>query len=410
MLQDVFHTSNTLSLDDYQKKEYLLAKMKDRFATYGYRQIQTPAFEPYDLYQTNTGMIHPEKMVKVIDPAGKVFVLRPDVTIPITRRAAAGNQLDWDDERLFYISTVFRNASFDQGEQMQAGIENFGLKTDELDAEVIALAIHTLQDLGFEQFKLEIGHAGFFKELLKQIELSKQEIEQLQAIIQAKNVSEIEAFLENLPIQPESKKSLLQIPLLYGDPEKVIKHAESVALNNQMQEKVTDLHSLLEGLKLYDAEQFISFDLGLINHMNYYSDIIFQGFVENYGKPVLMGGRYDQLAEQFERALPAIGFAFDIAAVLQVMSQQSLFPVMDPAVDIQILYTESKRREALSSGQVLRNQGVRVRIDPIGGEANNQTAANVIYYKESQNLIANEKTSRAFFSQAELLDLFKEGF
>ena len=40
-------------------------------------------------------------------------------------------------------------------------------------------------------------------------------------------------------------------------------------------------------------------DLGLINHMGYYSDVIFQGFVGKFGKPVLMGGRYNQLGNEF---------------------------------------------------------------------------------------------------------------
>ena len=68
-------------------------------------------------------------------------------------------------------------------------------------------------------------------------------------------------------------------------------------------------------LKLYGLETNIVMDLGLINHMGYYSDVIFQGFVEKFGKPVLMGGRYNQLGNEFGASLPAIGFACEVESL-----------------------------------------------------------------------------------------------
>lgn len=50
-------------------------------------------------------------MIKVIDTTGKILVLRPDVTIPITRMMAAVNQANntfW--QRLFYVMDVFRQS------------------------------------------------------------------------------------------------------------------------------------------------------------------------------------------------------------------------------------------------------------------------------------------------------------
>lgn len=408
MLQDVLNNIQTLHLDDYQKKEQLLAKIKERFATYGYRQIQTSTFEQYDLYQSITGTINKEEMIKVIDPTGKVLVLRPDVTIPITRMAAAGNQMTRQDERLFYISNVFRNASGEQEkrEHTQAGIENFGPGTIGLDAEVIALAIHTLHDLGFENFKLEIGHAGFFKELIGEINISEQDTKQLQDIIQAKNVSGIEAFLEKLPIDTNSKRALKQIPLLYGKPEAVIKRAETVVLNNRMRQELQNLISLFEVLKLYNAERFISFDLGLINHMNYYSGIIFQGFVENFGKPVLMGGRYNQLAEKFNKAMPAIGFACDVDSIVEVMQQQSLLPDIASPIDLFVYYTNSKQQEALATAQELRMQGFRVLVDDTDSPHETiSKAIRVIRYQKDENLVDYQP----FSDMEELLQLLKEG-
>ncbi|MGY0693611.1 ATP phosphoribosyltransferase regulatory subunit [Virgibacillus sp. FSP13] len=411
MVIDVLNKMNTLHLNEFEKKEQLLAKMKARFSTYGYRHMQTPAFEQYDLYQATTGTIDTDEMIKVIDPNGKVLVLRPDVTIPITRMVAAGNQLNPDEERLFYISTVFRNLAMqpNKREHTQAGIENFEPKTAALDAEVIALAIHTLQDIGFTDFKLEIGHAGFFKELLSDIHISKQETDQLKTIIQAKDFSGIKDFLKKLPIDTKGKYALEQIPLLYGIPEDVIDRAKTASLNSQMDKKLQDLTKIIEVLKLYGAEKFISLDLGLINHMNYYSDIIFQGFVENFGKPVLMGGRYDQLAEQFNRAMPAIGFACDIDSIFTVLEQRSLILDDKSHIDILIYYTTSKQKEALSTASTLRNQGFRVLISSIDSIRDFPSSTSVIYYEENQNLVSNQHFKHSFSTTKKLLELLGGG-
>lgn len=38
-------------------------------------------------------------------------------------------------------------------------------------------------------------------------------------------------------------------------------------------------------------------DLGLAQRNDYYSDIVFSGYVEGSGEPVLIGGRYDKLLD-----------------------------------------------------------------------------------------------------------------
>lgn len=400
----------TLDQNEYQEQKYILKKMIKRFATYGYQQIQTPVFEDYNLYQTITGTVRTEEMIKVIAPSGDILVLRPDVTIPITRRAAIGDTAVHTNKRFCYTSSVFRNRSYQDklSERTQAGIENFEIQSTELDAEVLALAIHTLQDFGFSHFKLVIGHAGFFKELLSHIAISEQETEQLKTMIRAKNVSGIEMFLDSLAIDERSKHALMQVPLLYGNPEHVMEQASAIAINKPMQDKVERMSSLLEVLTLYGAESFVTFDLGLINHMNYYSDIIFQGFVEQFGKPVVMGGRYNHLAEQFNQPMPAIGFAFDMDAIFACLKQQALFPTVKMRIDIQIYYTYSKQKEALATAQWLRHNGMHVLTNAVEQLPEKPANTTVLYYQDRQNLLNSGDGPIPFTDQTELRNMLKE--
>src|SRR5699024_1564376 len=93
------------------------------------------------------------------------------------------------------------------------------------------------------------------------------------------------------------------------------------------------------------------------NNMNYYSGIIFQGFIDIIGKPVVMGGRYDHLGEQFARYMPAIGFAVEIDLVVHALNQQNLLPDQDGAIDLLIRYEKETQEEALPLASTLRNQG-----------------------------------------------------
>lgn len=347
---------NDLSIRDFEKRKQLIRTIKQRFATYGYNQIKTSTFEPYDLYSNVAGTIPQDEMVKVIDPSGKVLVLRPDVTIPVTQEVATTYPNLDRSKRYFYVMDVFRQSFENNGskERTQAGIECFGENSAAIDAEVIALAIHTLHDLGSYHFKIEIGHAGFFKQLANHMDLSIRDFEKLKQYIQAKNVTEIEPFLNRLNIDEETSAVVGQIPLLYGNPDIILEQAKKIALNDAMIEELNNIQAVYNILKDYGIEDSVVLDLGLINHMDYYTDIIFQGFIENVARPVLMGGRYDHLAEQFNANIPAIGFACDIEALLEATKRNNQPTPEEP---IALSYSIAKQREALHLANNLRNDG-----------------------------------------------------
>ena len=187
-----------------------------RFKTYGYERIKTSTFEQYDLYSKVTSSINQKEMIKVIDRTGEVSVLRPDVTIPITKQLADNYTKLPNELRYFYVQDVFRQSQFEEEgvESTQAGVEYFCESSPEADAEVIALACHTLKDLGFNDIKIEMGHAGFFKELVQVINLPTRDLDQLKSLIQAKNIVEIESFLRNFSIDKDSTRSVCENSIL----------------------------------------------------------------------------------------------------------------------------------------------------------------------------------------------------
>ena len=78
---------------------------------------------------------------------------------------------------------------------------------------------------------------------------------------------------------------------------------------------LTYLRKLYTELAQAGYGAYIRFDMGLVHQIDYYTGVVFRGYVEGAGDAVLSGGGYDRLVEAFGRRAPATGFAVDVDAV-----------------------------------------------------------------------------------------------
>lgn len=388
--------------NEHEKHEKIIGTLSKRFTTYGFKRIKTSAFEKYDLYSNVRTSINQNEMIKVIDHTGEVLVLRPDVTIPLTQQLIERNGELPEEMRFYYVQEVFRQ-TFDENEKIgrtQAGIEYYCPATPEADAETIMLACHALRDTGFSDVKIEIGYAGFFAELIADLTLTEDQTARLKTLIQAKNVVEIGPFVSELPIGENIKEILQQLPLLYGRPDIVFQRLQQLQFSSNVQKAIDYLQQTCEIVELYGLTKHIVIDLGLINHMGYYSGVIFQGYVENFGKPVLMGGRYDALSEEFGAELPAIGFACEIESLVKAASKKQLKE--SGGIDMTVLYERSRMKYAIDIANELRERDYRVIVKPA-----EQAAYSSIYtvrLTDGCNMLADEQEEKEFTDFKQLLD------
>lgn len=337
--------------------ELFVNQIQDRFKTYGYERVKTPTFEKYDLYAGAPSIINRAETVKLIDRAGEVFVLRPDVTIPITKKLADRYSTLPTELKYYYVQDVFRQRQVTDRsmETMQAGVEYFCEQAPEKDAEVVALACHTLRDVGFQQVKIEIGHAGFVQALMREASLGEKEVSKIKSLIQTKNIPDLQRYLHSIEIEESLVKDFLVIPTLYGNPIQVSERARAIARTEEMHEALDYMLELCDLLSAYGIEEELIVDFGLINHMGYYSGITFQAFVQQVGQPVIMGGRYNHLGEIFQARLPAIGFACFVD-VLSAARNNHLTQAVAPD-DVQILYDPEYVKQSIVLALHLRERG-----------------------------------------------------
>ena len=118
-------------------------------------------------------------------------------------------------------------------------------------------------------------------------------------------------YLENLKIKDEYKEFLNTLPWLFGGYD-MIEKAKGLAFNNRVKENILYLEKIFLNLRELGYEKYISVDMSMVPRVNYYSGIIFKGYVTGIGSTVLKGGRYNDLLENFGRKSSAIGFSVDV--------------------------------------------------------------------------------------------------
>jgi len=359
----------------FEPKEIITSQLKDLFHQYGYRQIAVPTFEYFELFKESKGLLENSAMLKFIDPAGDILVLRPDCTIPISKMVANAESEPYH-LRLSYVSNVFRGNSLHESsatEFTQGGIEYFGDDSPDGDAEVISMAIKSLLVSGFEEFQIDLSNINFFKHSLEEAKLSGNEEEEYKNLILSKNFTALKAFLISLkekkreiPIPDSIIRLLEAMPTLYGRPEKVLSKVASFGLDPDHFQHLTRLMKVYEILSEYGFEQYLYFDLSLINHFDYYDGVLFQGYLKGHGKVIVQGGRYDPLTEAFGRKIPSVGFGINLDEVIQAMKTFNQKIESPYYTDYLVLYEDAQRKEAYEVAESIRRKGFVVEMNPKG--------------------------------------------
>lgn len=343
-------------------KMQLQNRLHQIFTQYGYQDIQTPTFEFFNVFSRQIGTTPSRDLFKFFDKEGNTLVLRPDFTPSIARSAAKYYSEEDMPVKLCYMGSSFINSSDLQGrlkETTQCGAELIGDSHISADAEILAMAVASFQAAGLHEFQISVGHARFFEQLLEAAKLSEEQINILHDLINNKNFFGVSEFVEHLEID-ENLKWLFDILGNFNlSREDMMEALEHAAAYPQISEALNDLLQLHHYLDLYGITQYISFELGLISNLHYYSGIIFRGYTLGTGEPIVKGGRYDRLLGYFGKPAPAIGFVIMVDSLMAALSRQNLQPKIAPE-GILLVASEEAAQKAIRRAAKLRAEGEQV--------------------------------------------------
>ncbi|MCM1308584.1 MAG: ATP phosphoribosyltransferase regulatory subunit [Butyrivibrio sp.] len=354
-------------------------RLRSVLKLYGYKDIQTPSFEFFDIFNKERGSVASKNMFKFFDREGNTLVLRPDMTPAIARCAAKYFENEKETVRLCYIGNSFINNSRYQGrlkETTQAGCELIGNNSADADAEVIALLIDSILSSGLTEFQVEVGHIGFFSGLVKEAGISEAGEAELREIIRNKNIFRVGEILESEGVSDESGESFYRLAQLFGNVE-ILKEAEALTKNTAALAAIEHLREVYGLLKVYGFERYVTFDLGMLNEHNYYTGVIFRAYTHKVGEPLAGGGRYDKLIGQFGKERPSIGFTLTVDLLHQAVQRQHIELPKADAVKT-VVYGGGQAADAVRLASFFRNSGISARLLP-AEQADGKASENVIW-------------------------------
>ncbi len=346
------------------QKRLLEERLRNVFRLNGYKELETPTIEFFDVFGGDRGLIRQESMYKFCDSKGRLLVLRPDLTVPVARVAATKLRKEDFPLKCCYIGNTF---SFDelgggrQNEFTQAGCEILGINSPEADAEVISMAIETIKATGIEDFQIDIGQVEFFKGLMEESGLEEHEIEEVRELIDLKDFVGVEQVMDRHKVKEELKTIILDLPKLFGQTD-ILYNINYEHIGKRASEALDNIKAMLEILEDRNQAGHVSIDLGMVQSMNYYTGIVFRGYTYGVGFPVLSGGRYDKLVSKFGRNCEATGFSLGInMAMMALERQKKLKP--PPKEGCLVCYEEGARKFASELCRELIKKGIPAELD-----------------------------------------------
>lgn len=332
-------------------------RLVELFKKRGFDEVITPSLEFYDVFRDST--MDDEYMYKLIDARGRILVLRPDNTTPIARVASAKLKEFAPPLRLFYNQSVFRVSPSMTGrrdEIAQCGVELIGVGGEKADVEAVSTAIAALKSVA-PDFRFEIGHIGFYKALIDDLPVEQELKERIRSYIDSKNYASIATLLAPYGMENAACRALTELPRLFGGGE-VLTRALELAPNEQATSTIRYLQRIYDTLCNMGWKENIMLDLGLVQSIDYYTGVVFKGYMHGSGEPVLFGGRYDDLYEKFGAPMPATGFALNADAIARANTPTD----RSDRVDALVFYEEGFAKTAFAHREQLIASGLSCEI------------------------------------------------
>ncbi len=343
------------------------ASIRKVAALYGYREIRIPLIERTELFKRSIGEatdIVEKEMYTFADNNGEYMTLRPEATASCVRAGIQHGIFHNTKSRLWYMGPMFRYERPQKGRYRQFhqfGIEAFGWKGPDIDAEVILVGKALWELIGIQSdVELQINSLG---------------TPESRARYRSKLVEYFQHHFDDL--DADSQRRLTLNPLRILD-----------SKNPEMQGLISQAPTIIEYLDDESTQHFSKLqstltDLGinfkinsrLVRGLDYYNGTVFE-WIAGQGlgaqNAICAGGRYDGLVQQLGGgAVPGAGFACGIERLVELRQQTRGNRSQGSDVYFAMLGFDAERA-GIVLAETLRNAGISVILNCGGGKLASQ--------------------------------------
>lgn len=329
-------------------------------SSYGYNEIMTPVIEHTELFSRGVGSgtdIVQKEMYTFKDLGGRSISLRPEGTAGVARAyVQSGDLSKAKPVKYSYVSSCFRYEKPQSGRQRmfhQLGIECFGSKEVQADAEVIMIARDFLNNIGLKEITLKINSIGCNKCREKYKEAL---------------VKYYESVSENLCETCKIRLNTNPMRLLDCKEDECTKYSSDAPsiLDFLCSECANDFSKLQE--LLTDAGIQYEVDPRIVRGLDYYNKTAFEFIHEKIGAKATVcgGGRYDNLINTLAGIKePGIGFGIGLERLMLAIDNENIDKSISTSPEYVIIPAgENVPHEKIYAiAKMLRNSGKTVVVD-----------------------------------------------
>ena len=356
------------------KRDFVINTFKKIFEAYGFSPFETPAFENFELLAAKGGGgdAIKDQIYCFKDKSERELGLRFDLTVPMARVVANNPQLPKPFKR-YCIARAWRYEEIRKDrfrEFWQCDVDTVGSSSMESDTEILAVAVDSLEALGFRKFCVKLNNRKILSALIDLVNASeKKKYDVFRTIDKLDKFGEdtVKDELKAVGLKPKQITELLELIMIKGSSEEVIKKGEKILQSAIGSQGLEELKKIVECSKSYGFTDKIVIDFSLARGLDYYTGPIFE-VVDTSGKNIgslAGGGRYDDLIELFGgRPTPATGISLGIERIVEVMKQEKMFKL--PKTNVKVFVAnvdEEVKNDTIKIAQELRKNGISCQVD-----------------------------------------------
>ena len=383
-----------------EKWQYVEKQLADLCRRYNYKEIRTPIFEHTELFQRGVGDstdIVQKEMYSFEDRGERSITLRPEGTASVVRSYVQNKVYGLPNQptKYFYMGPMFRYERPQQGRQrqfVQFGIEALGSDDPAIDAEVLALALNSYQELGLTSLKLVLNSLGD----LESREAHREALVKHFDPHRAELCADCQVRLDQNPLRVLDCKKDRDHPAMSTAPS-ILEY-----LNEYSENYFREVKKYLDAMGIaYEV------DPNLVRGLDYYNHTAFEIMSEADGFGAITtlsgGGRYTGLVQEVGGPeTSGIGFAMSIERLLMALEAEGIDLPIDEGLDTyMVALGEDAEKAAVRLTYELRKAGIQVDKDYLGKKMKAQfKAADRLHAKyvlvlgdqELENNVINVKT------------------
>ncbi len=374
--------------DEMKKREYLFKIFKDTFSLYGFNALETPSMENINVLNGKYGEEGDKLIFRILDSGDFIKDvdnieskdsnnlrkeiskkgLRYDLTVPFARYVSMNRDKITLPFKRYQIQNVWRADRPQKGrfrEFYQCDVDYIGTKSIVCEAEIIDLVYSIFEKLKIQDFSVKLNNRKVLFGIVETLSL-QDNFDKICIIIDKIDKIGKDKFIEelkNIDLSKSQIEKLNSVLFFDGSNDDKIKF-----LKDFLSKSSTGLEGINEIENLTKLSKEFIFDINLARGLSYYTSSIFEVILneKNIGS-LCGGGRYDDLTEIFGyKNISGIGISFGIERIYEIMKERNLFPDSINKKDTVLVCSMSEKYldDSLRISSILRNNNISTDLYP----------------------------------------------